>query len=46
LSTLEGIQVLVNDLRDREGQLDILVNNAGASWGKPLEEFPGAAGTL
>ena len=40
MSTVEGIQVLVNDLKDREGQLDILVNNAGASWGQPLEEFP------
>ncbi len=42
MSTLEGIQALVDDLASREGQLDILVNNAGASWGQPIEEFPEA----
>ena len=42
MSTAEGIETLVNALRDREEKLDILVNNAGASWGQPLEEFPEA----
>ncbi|MEE4161544.1 MAG: SDR family oxidoreductase, partial [Woeseiaceae bacterium] len=40
MSTLEGIQALVDDLSEREEKLDILVNNAGASWGQPLEEYP------
>ena len=40
MSTLAGIEALVSELSEREGQLDILVNNAGASWGQPLEEFP------
>jgi len=40
MSTLEGIQALVDDLSEQEEKLDILVNNAGASWGQPLEEFP------
>jgi NAD(P)-dependent dehydrogenase (short-subunit alcohol dehydrogenase family) len=42
MSTLAGIEVLVSEFSEREGQLDILVNNAGASWGQPLEEFPEA----
>ena len=40
LSTLDGIQGLADELRQRETQLDILVNNAGATWGAPIEEFP------
>lgn len=40
LSTLEGIQGLVDELKGRETQLDILVNNAGATWGAAIEEFP------
>ncbi len=40
LSTLDGVQSLVNQLKSREQRLDILVNNAGATWGAPLEEFP------
>ncbi|NNE74650.1 MAG: SDR family oxidoreductase [Acidimicrobiales bacterium] len=40
LSNLEGIDGLVAQISEREGQLDILVNNAGVSWGAPLEEFP------
>ncbi len=43
LSTTEGIQVLVDEIRSRESQLDILVNNAGATWGASIEEFPEAA---
>jgi NAD(P)-dependent dehydrogenase (short-subunit alcohol dehydrogenase family) len=42
LSTMEGIQSLVDDIKAHESQLDILVNNAGATWGAPLEDFPEA----
>lgn len=40
LSTAEGIQVLVDEIGQREQRLDILVNNAGATWGEPIESFP------
>jgi len=43
LSSAEGLQALVGELRRREDTLDILVNNAGATWGAPLEEFPESA---
>jgi len=43
LSTMEGIQGLVEAIKSRESQLDILVNNAGATWGATIEEFPEAA---
>jgi NAD(P)-dependent dehydrogenase (short-subunit alcohol dehydrogenase family) len=43
LSTMEGIQALVDEIKARENQLDILVNNAGATWGATIEEFPEAA---
>jgi NAD(P)-dependent dehydrogenase (short-subunit alcohol dehydrogenase family) len=42
LSTMEGIQSLVDDIKAHESQLDILVNNAGATWGASLEDFPEA----
>jgi len=40
LSTMAGIEHLVNTIKGREDRLDILVNNAGANWGAPIEEFP------
>src|SRR5210317_1506134 len=40
LSTMEGIQLLADEIKARESQLDILVNNAGATWGASIEEFP------
>ncbi len=40
LSTMEGIQRLVDEVSSREDHLNILVNNAGAAWGAPLEDFP------
>ena len=40
LSTAEGIQSLVGQIKSREGHLDILVNNAGATWGAPIDQFP------
>ena len=43
LSTAEGIQHLVGEIKSREDKLDILVNNAGAVWGAPIEEFPESA---
>ena len=43
LSTTEGIEALVGEIKATESQLDILVNNAGATWGTPIEEFPESA---
>ncbi|HEX7355722.1 MAG TPA: SDR family oxidoreductase [Mycobacteriales bacterium] len=40
VATLEGVDRLAAEIRDREQHLDILVNNAGVSWGAPLDEFP------
>jgi NAD(P)-dependent dehydrogenase (short-subunit alcohol dehydrogenase family) len=40
VSTLEGVQSLVEAYAAHESQLDILVNNAGAAWGAPYDEFP------
>ena len=42
LSTIEGIEALVEELSGRESQLDILVNNAGTTWGVDYLEFPEA----
>ena len=43
LSTMDGIQMLADQIEVRESQLDILVNNAGATWGESIEKFPEAA---
>jgi NAD(P)-dependent dehydrogenase (short-subunit alcohol dehydrogenase family) len=40
LSTLDGVNNLAAEIREREQQLHILVNNAGATWGAPIDEFP------
>ncbi len=40
LSTLEGVNGLVDAVKERESSVDILVNNAGATWGAAIEEFP------
>ncbi|HAD18225.1 MAG TPA: 3-oxoacyl-ACP reductase [Erythrobacter sp.] len=40
LSTISGIEALVEELSSRESKLDILVNNAGAAWGVDYLEFP------
>ncbi len=42
ISTLTGIDQLVEEMSQRESKLDILVNNAGAAWGEPFEGFPEA----
>ena len=43
LSTLDGVNALVDQIKGREDALHILVNNAGATWGEPIEDFPEAA---
>lgn len=43
LSTLDGVNGLVEALKRSENRLDILVNNAGATWGAPIDEFPESA---
>jgi NAD(P)-dependent dehydrogenase (short-subunit alcohol dehydrogenase family) len=40
VSTLEGVQALVDAYAKHESTLDILVNNAGAAWGEPFDTFP------
>ena len=42
LSTIDGIEALVEELSGRESKLDILVNNAGAAWGVDYLDFPEA----
>jgi NAD(P)-dependent dehydrogenase (short-subunit alcohol dehydrogenase family) len=42
ISTLTGIDALVEEISQREGKLDILVNNAGAAWGADYLDFPEA----
>ena len=42
ISTLDGIDALVEELAQRESRLDILVNNAGAAWGADYLDFPEA----
>jgi NAD(P)-dependent dehydrogenase (short-subunit alcohol dehydrogenase family) len=42
LSSLEGIEFLVDEIGKRESGLDILVNNAGATWGAELSVYPEA----
>jgi NAD(P)-dependent dehydrogenase (short-subunit alcohol dehydrogenase family) len=34
---------LASEVGEREPALHVLVNNAGATWGAPLQEFPGSA---
>jgi NAD(P)-dependent dehydrogenase (short-subunit alcohol dehydrogenase family) len=40
VSTLEGIDALVQAYGRHESTLDILVNNAGAAWGETFDTFP------
>jgi NAD(P)-dependent dehydrogenase (short-subunit alcohol dehydrogenase family) len=42
ISASEGAAELADATRERFPALDILVNNAGATWGAPLEDFPGS----
>lgn len=41
LSTAEGVASLTERLQSLTPRIDVLVNNAGATWGAPIEEFPG-----
>lgn len=43
LSSEEGIDALVEQVRQRTQSLEILMNNAGVTWGAPLGQFPHAA---
>ncbi|MDH3307310.1 MAG: SDR family oxidoreductase [Acidimicrobiia bacterium] len=43
VSTVEGINDVVNRLAAETDSLDILVNNAGAVWAGAFEEYPEAA---
>ncbi|WFE49482.1 glucose 1-dehydrogenase [Micromonospora sp. WMMD1155] len=43
LSDDTGAETLAAAVRERFDRLDVLVNNAGATWGAPLENYPGAA---
>ena len=43
LSTEDECRRLASVVGEREDELHILVNNAGATWGEPLESFPGSA---
>lgn len=40
VSTEEGIDALVGEVKSRTDRLHILINNAGVSWGEPLATFP------
>lgn len=40
LSTKEGRDNLVSELKKQEEGLDILINNAGANWSAPFGEYP------
>lgn len=42
ISTIGGIENLVEEISGREQHLDILVNNAGAAWGAEYLDFPEA----
>ncbi|MBO6901437.1 MAG: SDR family oxidoreductase [Rhizobiaceae bacterium] len=43
VSTEDGIDALVAEVKSRSDTLHILINNAGVSWGAKLEEFPYSA---
>ncbi|MEU8180883.1 glucose 1-dehydrogenase [Micromonospora sp. NPDC049044] len=43
LSDDAGAEALATAVGERFDHLDVLVNNAGATWGAPLETYPGAA---
>lgn len=40
VSSREGIEALVGEVKSRTDTLNILFNNAGVSWGAPIDEFP------
>lgn len=40
VSTEEGVDALVAEVKSRTDRLHILFNNAGTTWGEPMEQFP------
>lgn len=40
LSVVENIQLLADQLNEREEKLDVLINNSGRSWGEKIDSFP------
>ena len=40
LSTKEGRDSFISEIKSREEKVDVLVNNAGAAWGAAFEEYP------
>ncbi len=40
VATMEGVEALASEVRNRTDRLDILMNNAGISWGAPMGQFP------
>lgn len=40
LSSLKGLEKVVEDILTRTDQLNILMNNSGRTWGSPLGSFP------
>lgn len=40
LSSDEGREAFVTEIKSREDKIDILVNNAGAAWGASFEDYP------
>jgi NAD(P)-dependent dehydrogenase (short-subunit alcohol dehydrogenase family) len=40
LSTKEGRDSFISEIKSREEKVDVLVNNAGAAWGATFEEYP------
>jgi len=40
LSTQEGQQKLVTEIKAKETSLDVLINNAGANWSAPFSDYP------
>ena len=40
LSTHEGQQKLVTEIKSKETAIDVLINNAGANWSAPFSEYP------
>jgi len=42
MASLDEIERIAGELREREDHLDVLVNNAGTAWAAPLAEYPEA----
>ncbi len=39
VSSLAGIEGLVQAFQSKEDKLDVLINNAGATWGEPIDTY-------